>query len=261
LLAERGQIVSFDRLADALWGPRLPATAVPTLQTHVSRLRRLFSISPDPPRIETSPPGYRLEIEAHHLDAARFEAGVGQTRGALERHDPRAALRAAEKALGEWRGPAFAEFADLDVLRVEAARLDDLRVVAHELVAEARLGCGEHAAVIGVLEALVAEYPLRERMWAQLMLALYRTGRPGEALQRSRELRVLLRGQLGLSPSPELRTLESDILAERPELTWAGLVPDPAATGSGPLPGIRPRCSGAPVSSSWCAGSSRRTVW
>jgi predicted ATPase/DNA-binding SARP family transcriptional activator len=233
LVAERGQIVSFDRLADALWGPRLPATAVPTLQTHVSRLRRLFSMSPDPPRIETSPPGYRLEIEAHRLDAARFEAGVGQARGALERHDPRAALRAAEKALGEWQGPAFAEFADLDIVRVEAARLDDLRVVAHELVAEARLGCGEHAAVIGVLEALVAEHPLRERLWAQLMLALYRSGRPGEALQRSRELRVLLREQLGLSPSPELRTLESDILAERPELTWAGLVPDPAATGVG----------------------------
>jgi predicted ATPase/DNA-binding SARP family transcriptional activator len=233
LLAERGRVVSLDRLVDGLWGPHPPATAVPTLQTHVSRLRRLFTSAPDPPRIETRPPGYRLEIAEHHLDAARFEAGVGQARGALDRHDPRTALRAVEKALGEWRGPAFAEFAGLDVVRAEATRLDELRVVAHEVAVGARLACGEHAEVIAPLEALVAEYPLRERLWAQLMLALYRSGRPGEALQRSRELRDLLREQLGLSPSPELRTLESDILAERPELTWAGLVADPAATASG----------------------------
>lgn len=232
LLAERGQVVSLDRLVDALWGSHPPATAVPTLQTHVSRLRRLFTTAPDPPRIETRPPGYRLELATHSLDAARFEAGVGRARRELDL-DPPEALRLAEEALGEWRGPAFAEFADEDVLRAEAARLDELRVVAHEVAAGARLACGKHAEVIGPLEALVAEHPLRERLWAQLMLALYRSGRPGEALQRSGELRGLLREQLGLSPSPELRTLESDILAERPELTWAGLVPDRASAAAG----------------------------
>jgi predicted ATPase/DNA-binding SARP family transcriptional activator len=228
LLAERGHVVSLDRFVDALWGPSPPVSAVPTLQTHVSRLRRLFLAATDPPRIETRPPGYRLEVAPQRLDAARFEAGVGCARRELDNDNPRHALRAAEAALGEWRGPAFAEFAGEDVLRAEAARLEELRVVAHEVAIGARLACGEHADVIGVLEALVAEYPLRERLWAQLMLALYRSGRPGEALQRGAELRSLLREQLGLSPSAEVRALESDVLAERPELTWVGPVPDPA---------------------------------
>ena len=226
LLAERGHVVSLDRFVEALWGQHPPPTAVPTLQTHVSRLRRLFATGPDSPQIETRPPGYRLEIATRRLDAARFEDAVGRARRELD-HDPREALRTAEGALSEWRGSAFAEFADEDVLRAEAARLEELRVVAHEVAVGARLACGEHADVIGPLEALVAEHPFRERLWAQLMLALYRSGRPGEALQRGAELRDLLREQLGLSPSPELRTLESDILAERLALSWAGPGPAP----------------------------------
>ncbi len=233
LLAERGHVVALDRLVDALWGPDPPSSAVPTLQTHVSRLRRLFASVPDPPRIETSPPGYRLDVAPHRLDAARFEAAVGRAHRELGQDDPRAALRAAEDALGEWRGPAFAEFTDAHALRAEAARLEELRVIAHEVAVEARMACGEHADVIGELDTLVAEYPLRERLWAQLMLALYRSGRPGEALQRCAELRDLLREQLGLSPSLEVRALESDILAERDDLRWADPVPDPAREGAG----------------------------
>jgi predicted ATPase/DNA-binding SARP family transcriptional activator len=235
LLAARGQVVPIDRLVDALWGPRPPPTAVPTLQTHVSRLRRLFTMGSDLPRIETHPPGYRLDVAASGLDAARFEAGVGRARHELDR-DPRAALSTAEATLGEWRGPAFAEFAGEDCLQAEAARLEELRVVAHEVIVDARLACGEHRDVIGLLEVLVADHPLRERLWAQLMLALFRSGRPGEALRRSAELRGLLRDELGLSPSAEVRALEGDILAERPELTWAAPAPDPGPKSAVPLP-------------------------
>ncbi len=235
LLAERGRVVSIDRFVDALWGSHPPPTAVPTLQTHVSRLRRLFATSPDCPRVETHPPGYRLDVAAPALDAARFEAGLGRARRELDR-DPRAALGTAETALGEWRGPAFAEFATDDLLRAEAARLEELRVVGHEVVVDARLACGEHRDVIGLLDALVAEHPLRERLWAQLMLALYRSGRPAEALGRSAELRGLLREELGLSPSAQVRALEGDILAERPELTWAPSGHGPGPKSALPLP-------------------------
>jgi predicted ATPase/DNA-binding SARP family transcriptional activator len=235
LLAERGRVVPTDRLVDALWGPHPPTTAVPTLQTHVSRLRRLFATGSEPPRIETHPPGYRLDVAAPDLDAARFEAGLGRARRELDR-EPRSALRSAEEALGQWRGPAFAEFAAEDLLRAEASRLEELRVVAHEVVVDARLACGEHRDVIGLLDALVAEHPLRERLWAQLMLALYRSGRPGEAMRRSAELRALLRDELGLSPSAELRALEGDILAERPELAWAGSGPGAGPESAVPVP-------------------------
>ena len=235
LLAERGHVVPIHRLVDALWGPHPPPTAVPTLQTHVSRLRRLFAASSDLPRIETHPPGYRIDVATPGLDAARFEAGVGRARQELD-HDPRAALHTAQGALGEWRGPAFAEFAHEDPLRAEAARLEELRIVANEVIVDARLACGEHLDVIGLLDALVAEHPLRERLWAQLMLALYRSGRPGEALRRSAELRGLLREELGLSPSAEVRALEGDILAERPELTWTRSAPDLGPESAVPVP-------------------------
>ncbi|WP_433787043.1 BTAD domain-containing putative transcriptional regulator [Actinomycetospora sp. CA-101289] len=217
LLARRGQVVSTDRLVDVLWADDAPATAVPTLQTHLSRLRRLLETGPDGPGLENRPPGYRLAVPASAVDADRFEAGVDDARGLLSR-DPPAARRAVDAALAEWSGSAFAEFADLDVVRAEAGRLEELRLVAHELAVDARLACGGHREVVGELEGLVDEHPLRERLWSQLMLALYRSGRPAEALRRAQQLRRLLREELGLGPTAEVRALENDILTEDPGL-------------------------------------------
>ncbi len=233
LIADRGRVVPVDRLVDALWGPSPPATAVPVVQTLVSRLRRVLADLPDPPHLETRPPGYLLDLDAQDLDAGRFEAGLYRARKLLGR-DPHEAVTSVRDALAEWHGPAFAEFAGVEHLRVEVDRLEDLRVAAHELLLGARLACGEHEEVIASLDHLVAEHPLRERLWAQLMIALYRSGRPGEALQRSEQLRRLLREELGLSPSSELRELEQDILAERPHLRWAG------GGGAGTTPPIQP---------------------
>jgi predicted ATPase/DNA-binding SARP family transcriptional activator len=214
LLAHRGRVVPLDRLADALWGPSPPSTALSTVQTHVSRLRRVLGDTAEGPRVETLAPGYRLTVPDGDVDAARFEAGLARARARLAT-DPAAARDDVEAALGEWRGPAFVEFAAEEAVRTEAARLDELRTVAQELAVDARLACEEHREVVGTLEALVAEHPLRERFWAQLMTALARSGRPAEALRRAHDLRRMLRDELGLDPSPALRALETDILTER----------------------------------------------
>ena len=123
-----------------------------------------------------------------------------------------------ESALACWRGSPFDEFAEHDWARLEGVRLDELYVVAQEDLFEARLALGSDAALIGDLEALIALHPLRERFWRPLIVALYRSGRSGEALRRVETLRVLLREELGLDPSPALRDLEARILSEDPTL-------------------------------------------
>ncbi|MDD7968562.1 BTAD domain-containing putative transcriptional regulator [Actinomycetospora lemnae] len=233
LLAHRGRVVPLDRLADALWGSSPPSTALATVQTHVSRLRRVLDDTPGGPRVETCAPGYRLTAPDDAVDAARFEAGLARAQ-ALLATDPRGARDEAEAALAEWRGPAFVEFSAEEAVRTEAARLDELRTVAQELAVDARLACGEHRGVVGMLEALVDEHALRERFWAQLMTALARSGRQAEALRRAQELRRMLRDELGLDPSPAIRALERDILTER-----EGLVHDAPATA--PTAPVSPR--------------------
>ena len=219
LLAGRRRVISTDRLVEALWADDTPPTAVPTLQTHVSRLRRLLGTDPDGPRVETCPPGYRLAVAAGSVDADRFEAEVEVARAHLA-HDPAAARSAVDRALAAWSGRAFAEFADAEGVRAEAGRLEELRVLARELAVEAGLACGGHHELVGELEGLVDEHPLRERLWCHLMLALYRSGRPAEALRRAHDLRHLLREELGLSPTAEVRDLETAILTEDPALDW-----------------------------------------
>ncbi|MEJ2871449.1 BTAD domain-containing putative transcriptional regulator [Actinomycetospora sp. OC33-EN08] len=219
LLAHRRRLVPSDRLVAILWENDAPATAVATLQTHLSRLRRVLHVEPEGPRLETRPPGYRLAVGPDVVDADRFEAGVAAARLHLA-GDPAAARDHVDRALAEWRGPAFAEFAAVDGIRLEAERLEELRVSARELGVDARLACGAHLELVGELEGLVAEHPLRERLWSQLMLALYRSGRPAEALRRAHQLRHLLREELGLDPTAEVRDLETGILTEAPDLDW-----------------------------------------
>jgi predicted ATPase/DNA-binding SARP family transcriptional activator len=216
LAARRGSVVSTDRLCDELWPDDAPADPGGVLQSIVSRLRRI--LRPDA-EIVARPPGYLLEIDEERIDAGRFESLCAQ---AARAGDPRLAITSLDDALACWRGGAFSEFADLDWARGEAVRLDELRVTANEDLLDARLASGEHAALVGELESLVAEHPLRERAWQLLILALYRSGRTAEALRRARALRELLREELGLTPSPAFAELESQILNDDPTLLGAG---------------------------------------
>jgi DNA-binding SARP family transcriptional activator len=217
LLAHRNSVVSADRLVDALWADP-PDAAGATLQSYISRLRRFVELGDDT-SLRNRAPGYVLEVPEHHLDAGRFERKLADAEPLLDA-DPYAALDALEAALAEWRGPAFAEFADAEWIRPEAIRLDELRVVTIERRIEAELRIGRHEQVVGELEALLVDHPLRERFGAQLMLALYRSGRQAESLRAANELRSRLRDEFGLEPSATIRDLEAAILAEHADLAW-----------------------------------------
>ncbi len=215
LAARRREVVSIDHLIDALWGDAVPPTARSTLQTHVSKLRRLLDGSGAD--LANRPPGYVLEIDATSVDADCFEAAVVDAR-AVRDADPAAAVRRFDEALGRWRGAAFAEFAGHASVQAAAVHLEELRLVAVEDRIDALLDLGQHAAVVGELEALVGEHPLRERPWRLLMLALYRSGRQTEALRTAHRLRELLRDEAGLAPSPAVQQLEVAIARDDPSL-------------------------------------------
>jgi predicted ATPase/DNA-binding SARP family transcriptional activator len=217
--AERGRVVSSDRLCEALWGNDQPATAIPTLQSHVSRLRT--SLAPDV-RIDAVPTGYSLVAAADVVDIDRFVAALDALDGCS---DPSVVRDHLANALACWTGPAFGEFADHEWLRARGANLDELRLAATERWVDARAAVGADIGLVGELEQLVIDHPLRERFWRQLMLALHQSGRQGEALRRAEELRVIVRDELGLEPSPEIHDLEAQILANDPRLrpTSAGL--------------------------------------
>ena len=227
LLVHRNAVVSADRLAEMAWGDEPPPSAIATLQSHLSRLRRHMDGTGTAPgvgaRLVARAPGYVLEVADDLVDAGRFERQVriGQGLGA----DPIAAYEVFDTALGLWRGAALAEFAAEDWARPEAARLDELRLLATEGRIEAQLALGQHQVVTGELEALVAAHPLRERFRGHLMRAQYRSGRPAEALRAAQEFRSYLREEVGLEPSASLRQLEADILSEAPGLA----APEPPA--------------------------------
>jgi DNA-binding SARP family transcriptional activator len=213
LLLNANEIVSTDRLHDDLWGESPPATAAKSIQLYVSRLRKELGDG----RLVTRPPGYLLKVEAHELDAARFRRLVGEARNA----EPERAARKLREALDLWRGSPLAEFEYEPFAQPEIARLRAARLAALEQRIDADLAAGRHAELVGELEALVSEHPLRERLWAQLMLALYRSSRQAEALEAYRAARRNLSEELGLEPGTELRRLEQAILRHDPELDLA----------------------------------------
>ncbi len=237
LTAHRREVVSVDSLADALWGDAPPPTARATLQTHVSKLRRLLEGSGID--LVNRPPGYVLEVDRVRVDADRFEAGVLGA-GGIRDTDPAEAIERLSTALALWRGPAFAEFAAVPWVQTEAIRLEELRLVAMEELFDARLDVGQHAASIGELEALVREHPFRERPWRQLMLALYRSGRQTEALRTAQRLRGRLRDEAGLEPSSVLQKLEQEIARDDPGLDLTGVGPEPSAPTPAPRPPRQP---------------------
>ncbi len=227
LLVRVNQVVPSGSLTEILWDGDPPANAGNGLQAYVSRLRKALG----PSAIETRAPGYLLVADPASVDARRFEDLVARGRAARAAPDHETAVTFFEQGLALWRGQALADFAYDEFALPERARLEELRVVAHEELVDAQLAMGRHAQVVGPLRTLVEAHPLRERFWAQLMVALYRGGRQAEALRAFRELRRVVGEELGIEPSPELHRLESDVLLQRPSLDWSPPAV-PAATGN-----------------------------
>ncbi|MBO3747584.1 winged helix-turn-helix domain-containing protein [Streptosporangiaceae bacterium NEAU-GS5] len=220
LLAHEGRAVPAARLIDALWGERLPGDPAGTLSGKVTELRRaLDRAEPGGRRLVVSPPpGYRLRVDADAVDAGRFRALVARARGTA---DPRVRAGLLSGALALWRGPAFADVADEPFARAAALGLTEDRLAVLEDHAEVRLALGEHTALVAELAELLAAYPLRERLRAVQMQALYRSGRPSEALASFEELRGRLANELGLDPGPDLVALHRAVLARDPRLDAA----------------------------------------
>ena len=218
LLLEANRVVSSDRLIDGLWDERPPEQARKALQVYVSQLRKALGKQ----RIETQSPGYLIRVGAEELD--------------LDRVRELAAAGDLADALALFRGRPLAEFETQGFASTEAARLDELRLTLLENRIEADLARGRHASLVGELEALVREHPLRERLRAQLMLALYRSGRQAESLEAFQDARRALVDELGIEPSRELRELHQAILRQDPDLDLREGRHPRAATGAASPP-------------------------
>jgi YVTN family beta-propeller protein len=214
--------VPADRLMEGLWGEEQPASAPKMVQLYVSQLRKLLDA--DAAQIVTRGRGYELRVPADAVDAVRFERLVEEAARAEE--TPNAPAR---EALALWRGPPLDDVADEPFAAAEIRRLEDLWLRAWELAIDGALAAGEHGAVLGELEELVAAHPLRERLQAQRMLALYRSGRQAEALAAYRHARGVLVTEVGVEPGPELRRLHEQILNQDPALAVPADAHRPAA--------------------------------
>lgn len=228
LLLHAGQVVSTDRLMDFLWGEAQPAAGATALRVRVSQLRR--ALGDGDRTIVTRPPGYAIAIEPEGLDLRRFELLLDDAERALGAQDAASALQHAQAALSLWRGPPLADFAYASFAQAAIVRLEELRLVALEMRIEAQLALGHPGRVVGELQELVAAHPLRERLWRQLMVALYRDGRQADALATYRSARSRLVEEIGIEPGPELQSVEARILAHDPGLLGTG----PAREGGRP---------------------------
>ncbi|MFB7044820.1 BTAD domain-containing putative transcriptional regulator [Streptomyces microflavus] len=230
LLAHDGGPVTADRLIHDLWGDAPPGKPAGALQAKISQLRRVVGRD----RVVRQPAGYRLRLDGggDEVDAVRFRALVTEARPV---RDPRARAALLTEALELWRGPAYADFADGLFVRGPAQLLAEQRLSVLEEQAEARLEAGDHALLAGELADLVAVHPLRERLRAAQMRALYAAGRQSEALASYEDLRTRLVGELGVDPSPELAALHRAVLRQEPGLStgaWAYGAPAGGTEGS-----------------------------
>ncbi|MFI0464325.1 BTAD domain-containing putative transcriptional regulator [Saccharopolyspora sp. 5N102] len=233
LLVDAGQPVSADRLVDDIWAEDPPGNPAGTLAAKASQLRRALEDAETGGRdlVVSPPPGYRLATA--DVDALRFRALLADAR---ETSDTAARIRVLAEAVGLWRGPAFADFRDAAFTQGAIAQLEELRLVAVEELAEARLSLGEYREVAGDLTTFVAAHPLRERLRAAQLRALYGAGRQAEALDGYEDLRRRLADELGVDPSPELVELQRSLLAQ-----------DPALAAPRPQPVVRRRTSNIPA--------------
>jgi predicted ATPase/DNA-binding SARP family transcriptional activator len=214
LLLSRGAVVSRDQLVDAVWGDEPPESSAAALQVYVHGLRRALGAE----RIERHGSGYQVHLARGELDLERFDTLVARAEQALAAGDADDAVADVQAALELWRGPALADLVH-EPVGAEAGRLEDSRLRALEVRNEARLALGEHAALVGELERLIADEPYRERLREQYLLALYRSGRQKEALDAYHAARRTLVDELGVEPGNGLRELERAILRHDPALT------------------------------------------
>jgi DNA-binding SARP family transcriptional activator len=224
LVIHANETLATERLIDELWGERPPATAAKTVQVHISRLRKV--LGPYAPGdqheiLVTREHGYELRVDPERIDSRRFERLIVAGRRELAASRAERAVPLLEEALSLWRGPPLAEFTYEQFAQAEIARLDELRVGALEELIEAKLALGGHAEVVGALEQLIGQQPYRERLRAQLMLALYRCDRQADALQAYQDARRTLVEELGIEPGQRLRELEASIFAQDPALAVA----------------------------------------
>jgi DNA-binding SARP family transcriptional activator/ABC-type branched-subunit amino acid transport system substrate-binding protein len=211
LLLEANRVVPTDRLIDRIWGDEPPEAARSALFAYVSRLKKLLG----PTRIQARPPGYVLLSAPEALDALRFADLLDAAR-----REASPVLRVAllADALALWRGDPLSDLADHGSLQAAISRLEELHLAALEEYADAQLEAGKHVEAVPGLESLVRDHPLRERPWVLLMLALYRSGRQGDALTSFHRARAVLSEELGIDPSPELRRLHERVLSQDPAL-------------------------------------------
>ncbi|GAA2004136.1 BTAD domain-containing putative transcriptional regulator [Nocardiopsis rhodophaea] len=230
LLVREGRPVAPERLIDELWGEDLPANPSRVLRAKLSQLRGVLERAEEGGRgrVLHGPAGYRLEADPDEVDAGRFRSLVERARRAA---GPRESASLYAEALAQWRGPPYADFHDDSFAAAPAARLIDERLSAVEEQAEVRLALGEHRLLADELVDLVEEHPLRERLLASLMRALYRSGRQAEALNAFDRLRRRLAEELGADPAPETAALHQEILRQVPDLN----------TGTGPAAPLRSR--------------------
>jgi WD40 repeat protein/DNA-binding SARP family transcriptional activator len=235
---EANHTVTADRLIEGLWGDEPPPSAARMVQNYVWRLRQVLA-GEGGAEIVTRSRGYELRIDRGQVDVCRLEQLVAEAARSAETGRP--ANGAAREALALFRGDPLADVADEPFAIAEIRRLEALRLTAAELAIETDLAGGRHQEVVGELDALLVENPLRERLHAQRMLALYRCGRQAEALEAYREARQILVEQIGVEPTPELRRLHDAILRQDPSLdiepTAAELPPELDTAGSPPLIG------------------------
>jgi DNA-binding SARP family transcriptional activator/WD40 repeat protein/energy-coupling factor transporter ATP-binding protein EcfA2 len=236
LLARVNTTVSVDALVEGVWAGEPPRSAERTLQAYVARLRKAL----EPPRPQGDAPsllvtvgrGYRLDLGPDQLDAIQFETLARRGADELRAGDP-AAAGTLRRALGLWRGEPYGEFGGYEACAPEARRLAEIRLVALEDRLDADLAAGDAAQVAAEAEGLLVDYSFRERLWGQLMLALYRSGRQRDALAAYQRARAVLVDELGIEPGPDLRRLEAAILAQDPSL-------DVTRPGPGTEPGGLP---------------------
>ncbi|MEO3854996.1 BTAD domain-containing putative transcriptional regulator [Acrocarpospora sp. B8E8] len=233
LVLAEGWPVPAEILIDRIWGDAPPAEALAALQVYVSNLRRALEPGRRPrarSRLLTfGPAGYRLAVDPQHLDVTQFLDLVAEAEQAA---DPAAVERAATRALRLWRGEPYADLAGQEYLTAALAHLTEARERVRELRVSAVIGQNRHHEVVGELEALTHEHPLRERLWALRALALYRCGRQSEALDALRTARRILTDELGIDPCDELRDLERDILRQAPHLRPDRTRPAPTREGA-----------------------------
>jgi DNA-binding SARP family transcriptional activator/basic membrane lipoprotein Med (substrate-binding protein (PBP1-ABC) superfamily) len=231
LLLRAGEVVAVERMVDEIWGESPPPSAAHSLEAYVSRLRKV--LAPNGVSLERQGRGYRLALGHAVLDAHVFEGLVQEASDAAAAGDDRRAAALSRQALDLWRGPVAAGvLLHLDG-RADTERLEEVRLRALEIRIDADLALGRHAELVGELRRLVEEHPYRERLVAELMIALYRSGRQAEALEAYERTRRVLMDDLGIQPGPELQRLSGQIVRHEPELS--------VAVSAAPVRGESPR--------------------